>query len=201
MGGLTNLQKIYQEVFNQATLSQHYRKETEFELAKLLFGFNSNHKLTSSYGMRDRHPVTGETKFHHGIDYNALREQTIYAPIDLKICQSSFNKELGNYLVTEVLNLQTSTACELQLALPESDQETHQSLYILCAHLNEIPDCKKDQIILKNSPLCKAGSSGLSTAPHLHFETRFAKMWDLYFEARSIDPIIVFYYLLNQELN
>ncbi|NBV98344.1 MAG: M23 family metallopeptidase [Proteobacteria bacterium] len=74
-----------------------------------------------------------------------------------------------------------------------------EKLYILCAHLNEIPDCKKDQIILKNSPLCKAGSSGLSTAPHLHFETHFAKNWDLYFEARSIDPIIVFYYLLNQQ--
>ena len=175
-----------------------HRKETEFQLAKLLFGFDSNHKLTSAYGLRDRHPVTGEAKFHHGIDYNALHGQTIYAPIDLKICQSNFNKELGNYIITEVLN---ETAAQLHLPLPESDQETHQSLYILCAHLNEIPDYKKDQIILKNSPLCKAGSSGLSTAPHLHFETRFAKLWDLYFEAISIDPIIVFYYLLNQELN
>jgi murein DD-endopeptidase MepM/ murein hydrolase activator NlpD len=194
-------QTIYPTEFCQSTLDGHQRKETEFELAKLLFGFDSNHKLTSAYGMRDRHPVTGETKFHHGIDYNALREQTIYAPIDLKICQSNFNKELGNYLIAEVLNLQTSTACELQLPLPESNQKNHESLYILCAHLNEIPDYKAGQIILKNSPLCKAGSSGLSTAPHLHFETRFAKLWDLYFEAKSIDPIIVFYYLLNQELN
>ena len=175
-----------------------HRKETEFQLAKLLFGFDTNHKLTSPYGLRSRHPVTGEAKFHHGIDYNALREQTIYAPLDLKICQSNFNTELGNYLIAEVLNLQTSTAHELQLALPESDQET-QRLYILCAHLSEVPGCKKDQIILKNSPLCKAGNTGLSTAPHLHLETRFAKMWDLYFEARSIDPIIVFYYLLNQQ--
>jgi murein DD-endopeptidase MepM/ murein hydrolase activator NlpD len=192
---------IYPEAFFQSTLEGHQRKETEFLLAKLLFGFDTNHKLTSPYGLRSRHPVTGEAKFHHGIDYNALREQTIYAPIDLKICQSSFNKELGNYLIAEVLNLQTSTARELQLPLPESNQKNHESLYILCAHLNEIPDYKAGQIILKNSPLCKAGSSGLSTAPHLHFETRFAKLWDLYFEAKSIDPIIVFYYLLNQELN
>ncbi|MEB3315834.1 MAG: hypothetical protein VKK32_06445 [Candidatus Melainabacteria bacterium] len=91
--------------------------------------------------MRSRHPVTGEAKFHHGIDYNALREQTIYAPLDLKICQSNFNTELGNYLIAEVLNLQTSTAHELQLPLPESDQET-QRLYILCAHLSEVPGCK-----------------------------------------------------------
>ena len=192
-------QIIYPAAFCESTLDAHQRKETEFSLAKLLFGFDTNHKLTSPYGLRDRHPVTGEAKFHHGVDYNALREQTIYAPLDLKICQSNFNKELGNYLIAEVLNLQTSTARELQLPLPESNQETHQSLYILCAHLSEIPDYKKDQIILKNSPLCKAGNTGISTAPHLHFETRFAKNWDLYFEARSVDPIIVFYYLLNQE--
>ena len=189
-------QIIYPEAFFQSTLDGHQRKETEFSLAKLLFGFDTNHKLTSAYGLRSRHPITGETKFHHGIDYNALREQIIYAPLDLKICQGNYNKELGNYLIAEVLNLETSTARELQLPLPESNQEPHESLYILCAHLNEIPDYKKDQIILKNSPLCKAGSTGISTAPHLHFETRFAKNWDLYFEARSIDPIIVFYYLL-----
>jgi murein DD-endopeptidase MepM/ murein hydrolase activator NlpD len=190
-------QIIYPAEFCQSTLDGHQRKETEFQLAKLLFGFDTNHKLTSPYGLRSKHPITGETKFHHGIDYNALREQTIYAPLNLKICQSNYNKELGNYLIAEVLNSQTSTAPELQLPLPESNQETHESLYILCAHLNEVPDYKEDQIILKNSPLCKAGSTGLSTAPHLHFETRFAKNWDLYFEARSIDPIIVFCYLLN----
>ena len=190
-------QIIYPAEFYQSTLDGHQRKETEFQLAKLLFGFDTNHKLTSPYGLRSRHPITGETMFHHGVDYNALREQTIYAPLDLKICQSNYNKELGNYLIAEVLNSQTSTAPELQLPLPESNQETHESLYILCAHLNEIPDYKAGQIILKNSPLCKAGSTGLSTAPHLHFETRFAKNWDLYFEARSIDPIIVFCYLLN----
>ncbi|MBU6196855.1 MAG: hypothetical protein KGO93_04730 [Cyanobacteria bacterium REEB446] len=192
-------QIIYPAAFYQSTLDGLHRKETEFQLAKLLFGFDTNHKLTSPYGLRSKHPITGETKFHHGIDYNALREQTIYAPLELKICQSNYNKELGNYLIAEVLNLQTSTARELQLPLPESNQETYEILYILCAHLNEIPDYKKDQIILKNSPLCKAGNTGISTAPHLHFETRFAKNWDLYFEARSIDPIIVFCYLLNQE--
>ena len=190
---------IYPEAFFQSTLEGHQRKETEFLLAKLLFGFDTNHKLTSPYGLRSRHPVTGEAKFHHGIDYNAIREQTIYAPLDLKICQGNYNKELGNYLIAELLNLQTSSARELQLPLPESNQETYESLYILCAHLNEIPGYKKDQIILKNSPLCKAGNTGISTAPHLYFETRFAKNWDLYFEARSIDPIIVFCYLLNQQ--
>lgn len=188
---------IYPKAFYESSLDENQRKETEFLLAKLLFGFDTNHKLTSPYGLRSEHPITGEAKFHHGVDYNALREQTIYAPLDLKICQGNYNEELGNYLIAEVLNLQTSTACELQLPLFESNQGTREKLYILCAHLNEIPSYKKDQIILKNSPLCKAGSTGLSTAPHLHFETRFAKMWDLYFEARSIDPIIVFCYLVN----
>jgi murein DD-endopeptidase MepM/ murein hydrolase activator NlpD len=183
-------QKIYQEVLNQSTLKPLYRKETEFQLAKLLFGFDSNHKLTSNYGMRDKHPVTNESSFHHGVDYNALREQTIYAPIDLKFHKSDFNDKLGNYLIAEVLaDHSSSSALRLDVV----------NLYILCAHLNEIPDYKTDQIILKNSPLCKAGNTGLSTAPHLHLETRFTKMWDLYFEARSIDPIIVFYYLLNQQ--
>ncbi|MFM7458687.1 MAG: M23 family metallopeptidase [bacterium] len=190
---------IYPKAFCESSLDENQRKETEFLLAKLLFGFDTNHKLSSPYGLRSEHPITGETKFHHGVDYNALREQIIYAPLDLKICQGNYNKELGNYLIAEVLNLETSTARELQLSLPESNQGTREKLYILCAHLNEIPSYKEDQIILKNSPLCKAGSTGLSTAPHLHFETRFAKDWGLYFEAISVDPIIVFYYLLNRE--
>ena len=99
-------QIIYPAEFCQSTLDGHQRKETEFQLAKLLFGFDTNHKLTSPYGLRSKHPITGETKFHHGIDYNALREQTIYAPLDLKIYKSNFDKELGHYLIAEGLNLE-----------------------------------------------------------------------------------------------
>jgi hypothetical protein len=165
--------------------SNNFHLEPSFLLAKLLFGFDTNHKLISKYGQQDNDSRTEEKNFQHGITYNALREQVIYAPFDLKICELGFEKELGNYLIAEVLSIKNAI--------------TSENLYILFAYLDEVPVHKPGTLIAKHAALCKAGSSGLSTAPHLHFETRFAKNWDLYFEARSIDPIIVFCYLLNQE--
>ncbi|MCH2228285.1 MAG: M23 family metallopeptidase [Candidatus Caenarcaniphilales bacterium] len=42
---------------------------------------------------------------------------------------------------------------------------------------------------MKHSPLAKAGSSGLSSATHLHFEIRFVANGQNFFDASSIDPV------------
>lgn len=158
----------------EKTLYYRYLNSNEsiaFLLAKRLFGFNTNHKITSIYGYR-KHPISQEMSFHHGIDFQALNKQTIFAPINLKIVHAAFDERLGNYLIAEALS--------------------KEKLFLLFAHLAEIDIDKLGKIFKEHAPLAKAGNTGLSSAPHLHLETRFAKSWDLYFEAESTDPIIVF---------
>ena len=112
----------------------------------------------SGYGMRF-HPVHKVKKFHKGIDFTATSGTAIQAT--------------GNGTVIRVEN--KSRGYGKNVIIDHGYGYT--SLY---AHMSSI-SVKKGQKVLKGQELGKVGSTGTSTAPHLHYEVRI--------NGRAINPI------------
>ena len=109
-------------------------------------------RVTSNYGYRI-HPITKSKKFHRGIDLKAKRKTKVYATAD-GIVSFVQPKNIGDY--GRVIKIQHNYGFE--------------TVY---AHLNKT-NVKVGDIIRKNEQIGLSGSSGRSTAPHLHYELRYA---------------------------
>ncbi|MBP3710342.1 MAG: M23 family metallopeptidase [Treponema sp.] len=105
--------------------------------------------LSSSYGMRVN-PISGNWKFHTGIDLAAPEGAAVYACKSGKVVQCVQNNPIyGNYIVLQHNNGITS----------------------IYAHLSEIEAVAGD-IVSSRKRIGRVGQTGLATGPHLHFEIR-----------------------------
>lgn len=103
-------------------------------------------KVTSNYGYR---PKFG--RMHKGVDLNIRLNDTIYAAFDGKVRLTNFEaKGYGNYVILRHPN----------------------GLETVYGHLNKFL-VKANQTVKAGQPIALGGSTGRSTGPHLHFETRF----------------------------
>jgi len=124
-------------------------------------------RIASGYGYRI-HPVHKVRKFHRGVDFTAPLGTEIFATGDGKIVKASRSKRgYGNKIVID-------------------HGYGYETLY---AHLNTI-DVKKGQIVKRGEKIGTVGSSGLSTAPHLHYE--------VHHEDKAINPINFFHNDLDE---
>lgn len=105
-------------------------------------------KITSPFGVRT-HPISGDLRFHAGIDIAAEKGTNIYSAFDGEIIEASYDKWNGNYLKIK----------------HDNDIMT---VYCHCEKLN----VKKGQKIRAGEIVATVGSTGSSTGPHLHFELR-----------------------------
>lgn len=103
---------------------------------------------TSSFGMR-KNPVTGNYRFHNGIDLASPSGTTVYASRGGEIVFAGYNSLLGNHVI---INHDNNT----------------QTIY---GHLEKIL-VELNQKIITGYTIGKVGSTGQSTGPHLHFEIR-----------------------------
>ena len=106
--------------------------------------------VTSSYGRR-RHPVTGVTSMHNGVDYRAGVGTRVYAVAAGRVVESAFNSASGNYI-----------------AIRHGDNTT--SYYL---HLNS-RSVNVGASVNAGSVIGLSGNTGSSTGPHLHFGLRAA---------------------------
>jgi len=113
-------------------------------------------RIGSSYGKRV-HPYTKEKVLHTGIDIIAKKGSDVYVSAAGIIIETGFNKSAGNYI--NVLH------------------ETNYSTFY--SHLDKIL-VNNNQKVNQGDIIGKVGSTGLSTAPHLHFEIRL--------DGESINP-------------
>ncbi len=103
-------------------------------------------RVTSPYGYRARF-----RRMHKGIDLGIHNNDTIYAAFDGKIRLTAYERKgYGNYVIIRHPN----------------------GLETVYGHLNKTL-VKPDETVRAGDPIALGGSTGRSTGPHLHFETRF----------------------------
>lgn len=103
--------------------------------------------VTSEYGMRI-HPITGIETMHNGIDFGAPNGANIPAASGGTVHTVGSDSGRGTYVVLS----------------HAGGVETH---YF---HMLSTPSVSEGQVVSKGTTLGQVGSTGSSTAPHLHFE-------------------------------
>ena len=107
-------------------------------------------RRSSRFGLR-QHPIVGKQQHHKGVDLSANRGTPIYAPADgvVEVVRSS-KQGFGNLLkIRHAFGFST-----------------------LYAHLDSFK-VKSGDFIHKGELIATSGNTGLSTAPHLHYEVHF----------------------------
>jgi len=103
-------------------------------------------QITSGFGWR-RDPLTGQTRFHKGIDLRAAYGQDVVAAGDGRVAFSGAEGSYGTSVVLEHADGTRTRYAHLSVAL-----------------------VRQGETIRAGQSLGRAGSSGRATGPHLHFE-------------------------------
>ena len=104
-------------------------------------------KISSPYGWR-RHPITGDRRFHNGIDFAVGTGTPVYAAADGIVKSSGWMGGYGNTIVLTHSQLGADT---------------------LYAHNSRLAVTKGQQV-KQGQVICYVGSTGNSTGPHSHVE-------------------------------
>jgi murein DD-endopeptidase MepM/ murein hydrolase activator NlpD len=117
---------------------------------ELIYPLSSPAPTTSSFGWRT-HPITGSRRFHSGVDIGASMGAPVVAAGSGMVISSGWLGGYGKAIVIQHNGVQ-------------------QTLY---GHLSEV-FVQPGQRIEQGTVIGRVGSTGNSTGPHLHFETRVA---------------------------
>lgn len=139
---------IYTEGWNSKRVNPF--KETDVPDSKVIdvadYHMPCPGRLTSNYGYRAKFG-----RMHKGVDLQIRSNDTIYAAFDGKVRLTAYEaKGYGNYVILRHPN----------------------GLETVYGHLNRHL-VKPDQTVKAGDPIGLGGSTGRSTGPHLHFETRY----------------------------
>ncbi len=125
-------------------------------------------RLSSPWGMR-YHPKLHVKKFHYGVDFSAPKGTPIYATADGKVKFTKNNR--GGY----------GKEIEIDHGFGYRTKYAHMHSFTV----------KKGQRVKRGEQIGKVGSTGSSTAPHLHYE--------VICKNKKVDPIDFFFKDLNDE--
>jgi murein DD-endopeptidase MepM/ murein hydrolase activator NlpD len=118
--------------------------------AELIYPLMTPATITSRFGWRT-HPLTGKRRFHSGLDIGAPAGAPVVATESGTIVSAGWNGGYGKAIVIQ-------------------HNGTQQTLY---GHLSEV-SVQAGQSIAKGTVIGLVGSTGNSTGPHLHFESRMS---------------------------
>lgn len=158
MRDLERQQKLYEqqedELLKQSkqleTVIQQLQAKSKIKYSggKLLWPVPSSDIITSPFGMR-YHPILKQSKMHTGIDIAAEMGAPIVAAADGQVIFAGY---YGGYGYAVII-------------------DHGDGISTLYAH-NSVLLVKEGDMVKRGQVISKAGSTGLSTGPHLHFEVR-----------------------------
>ncbi len=138
-------------VTNAQTNSVTYvDRSDQSQNSELIYPLSSPAPITSGFGWRT-HPITGSRRFHSGVDIGAPMGAPVVAAASGMIITAGRLGGYGNAIVIQHNGVQ-------------------QTLY---GHLSEV-FVQPGQRIEQGTVIGRVGSTGNSTGPHLHFESRTA---------------------------
>jgi len=138
-------------------------KPTSSQNATAFFTNTLNARKTSDYGNRT-HPISGEYKFHAGIDYGTSgKSPNIYTPVAGKCVENYYHSGYGN------------------LCVIEADDGTKHYF----AHMKNKSPLTIGQYYQAGTCVGVVGTTGSSTGNHLHYEIR-NKPWT--YKTNNINP-------------
>lgn len=149
-------QKIYdaaekaeqEEIKKQQAAMSSSANQTKYTGGRFTWPVPSSSRITSYFGYRT-HPVYKTKKFHSGIDIGCGYGASILAAADGVVTVSQYNSSYGRYIIVN-----------------------HGSgLSSLYAHNSSLLVSVGDRVT-RGQQIAKAGSTGVSTGNHLHFEVR-----------------------------
>jgi murein DD-endopeptidase MepM/ murein hydrolase activator NlpD len=143
-----------------------HKKQDSLEYLPALRPVLGGH-ISSRFGSRN-HPILGVRKHHEGLDISAKRGTPVYASAKGIISFARRNSGYGNMIRID-------------------HKYGFQTVY---GHLHKIL-VRPGQTVKRGEKIGEVGSTGLSTAPHLHYEVRF--------KDKALNPSM--YYFPDQELN
>jgi murein DD-endopeptidase MepM/ murein hydrolase activator NlpD len=120
--------------------------------------------LTSSYGQARDIFNEGKVTYHHGIDIGAPKGTPVHAP--------------ATGWIVEATGLYNNQPAYGKVVVLQTDDNT----LTVMTHLDSYP-VSRGQTVKKGDIIARVGSSGKSTAPHLHVET--------YKNKKRVDPMTV----------
>lgn len=112
------------------------------------YAFPASGPVTSGFGYR-RHPILGYSRFHAGLDVSAPNRSPVWAAKEGVVIFTGWNGGYGNTVMVQH---------------PDG-------VVTLYAHLSAIR-ISSGASVSQGTVIGAIGSTGLSTGPHLHFETR-----------------------------
>lgn len=109
----------------------------------------NNAKVTSKFSNKRKHPVLGYTRAHKGVDFRAATGTPIPAAGAGRVVARGYNRGHGNYIKLR-------------------HNGSYETLY---AHLSKfVKNVKVGTTVRQGQTIGYAGSTGMSTGPHLHYE-------------------------------
>jgi len=134
-------------------------------------------KISSPFGDRI-HPITGEKKFHYGIDYAMPIGSNVYSCTYGECVLKKIDDEdgFGNWLL-------------IHSVFPEG--EKNMSWFFFYTHLSKCKITEGD-LVEPGQVIGLSGDSGASTGPHLHFQVCREDASKANYDKYAVDPNLLF---------